>query len=98
MSKWNKAQKAEIAARVQRDAVTRRKLLASRIKLVTNLQAANNGQAALIAELRAENKRLKDIDNTMKDFDFAKLRKAQDDLADEGFGEVLASRQERRYK
>lgn len=98
MSKWNKAQKAEIAARVQRDAVKRRRLLAANIKVVTNLQAANDGQAALITELRAENKRLKDIDNMMKDFDLKKQREALDDLAHEGFEEILASRQKRSYK
>lgn len=97
MSKRNKAQKQEIRDREQREAVGRRKLLSAKIKIVTTLQKVNDAQAELISELHAENKRLKDIDDVMKDFNFEKERKAIEDLADEGFREVLTSRQKRRY-
>ena len=93
MSKWNKAQKAEIAARVQRDAVKRRRLLAANIKVVTILQKVNDGQTGLIAQLRAEIDRLKGIDAALSDFNRKKQREQQDDLAHEGFEQVIASRQ-----
>ena len=97
MSKLNKAQKQEIRDREQDKAVMQRKLLASRIKVVTTLQTVNDQQAKLISNLRAEIDRLKRIDAALSDFNLEKQRKAIDDLADEGFENVLASRQPRRF-
>jgi hypothetical protein len=63
----------------------------------TILQKVNDGQAVLISELRVEINRLKGIDASLIDFNLEKERKQQDDLAREGFDEVIASRQPTRY-
>ncbi len=63
----------------------------------TILQKVNDSQAVLISELRTEIKQLKKIDASLSDFNFEKLKKEEDDLAREGFDEVIASRPKRTH-
>jgi hypothetical protein len=58
----------------------------------------NEGQAVLISKLRVEIDRLKGIDAALSDFNREKEREQMDDLAREGFDDVVASRQPTRYR
>jgi len=111
MSKWNKHEKAEIAAREQREAVLRRKLFAvsrgegraiyaddkGNHHDIVNIIEQNETMRKINNTLVEENKRLKGIDEALKDFNREKQREQESNFADEGFEQVVTSRQKRSH-
>lgn len=62
------------------------------------LRLVNDGQAIINSRLRGEIEVLKALDGALKDFSREILKKELEDMAREGFEEVITSRQPRSYR
>ncbi len=65
---------------------------------IHHLNSTICAQDVTISELREHIHDLKEIDAAIQDFNFEKLKKEQDDLAFEGFKQIITARQPRRHK
>lgn len=64
--------------------------MGDKIERLTRLQ---DGQAAVNSDLRKENRRLRDIDDVLRDFNYEKQNAERAAFAREGFEEARATRQ-----